>query len=355
MTRRDGGMFARARGALGRTLRGPLDARAVILMYHRVCELETDPWGLCVAPSRFAEHLEVVRAEYAPVPLDRLTGASARLPRRAVAVTFDDGYADVLHEAAPLLERRDVPATAFVVSGAVGAGREYWSDELERLLLGPGTLPRTLALRVAGAELRWDLGEDAAYTEEAWARHRGWRAWGGREVTARHAAYKGLWTALRQVPDLERRAALEELRRWAGAGAAGRPSHRALEAEEVAALAAGGLVEIGAHTVRHSTLSALAEDAQRDEIVGSKRELEAMTGRRVTSFAYPHGMPDDYTPATVALVREAGFARACSAFPGVTRGRTDRFQLPRMNVGDWGGEELARRLAAAFEDVGVGA
>jgi hypothetical protein len=236
VTRRVSGLLSRVRGAFGR---GPA-AGAVILMYHRVCMLEADPWGLCVAPARFAEQMEVLRREYVPLPLAGLVAGlgRGRVPRRAVVVTFDDGYADVLHEAAPPLGRHDVPATAFVVRGAVGGGRDYWSDELERLLLRPGALPRTLELRVAGVERRWDLGEDATYTAEAWERHRGWRAWGGPDVTTRHAAYKGLWEVLRRTPDGERRAALVELRRLAGADAAARPSHRTLDPAEVRALAA---------------------------------------------------------------------------------------------------------------------
>ena len=52
-----------------------------------------------------------------------------------MAITFDDGYADNLQVAAPLLAERGLPATFFIVSGTIGSGREFWWDELEGLLL----------------------------------------------------------------------------------------------------------------------------------------------------------------------------------------------------------------------------
>jgi peptidoglycan/xylan/chitin deacetylase (PgdA/CDA1 family) len=319
-------------------------------MYHRVCELETDPWELCVAPARFAEQMEVLREAYAPVSLDRLIAGleRGRVPRRAVAVTFDDGYADVLHGAAPLLERHGVPGTAFLVSRHLGAGREFWWDELEAILLRPGVLPPELALRVAGVEHRWHLGEHAAYDEAAFARNRWWTPWAEPHPTPRHAAYREIWELLQRRPDEERRAALDTLRAWAGVAPADRPAYRTLAPDEVASLCASGLVDVGAHTTSHSALAALAPDAQRREIRESRRDLEEMAGRAVTTFAYPYGRKCDYTDESVALVREAGFAGACSNFDGLVDRDTGRYELPRIHVGNWNGDEFGRQLAAIF-------
>ena len=59
------------------------------------------------------------------------------LPRRAVAVTFDDGYADSLYKAKPLLERYNIPATVYVCSGCVDTSRKFVHDTLEPLFLQP--------------------------------------------------------------------------------------------------------------------------------------------------------------------------------------------------------------------------
>ena len=140
---------------------------------------------------------------------------------------------------------------------------------------------------------------------------------------------------------------LDELRGWAGAEPTCRPSHRPLSVEETLALADGELVEIGAHTVTHPALGPLPPSSQREEIVQSKARLEDLLGRPVMSFAYPHG---DYTAETVSIVREVGFARACSfTFAGLVHPSTDPFRLPRVQIQDWDGEELARRLSAWFD------
>src|SRR3712207_2771196 len=95
--------------------------RAVVLLYHRVERLHSDPVALAIRPERFEEHLEVVRRTAEPMPLGELMRrrGEGTMPRRAVAVTIDDGYADVLERAVPLLERHGVPATLFVSTGPV--------------------------------------------------------------------------------------------------------------------------------------------------------------------------------------------------------------------------------------------
>ena len=63
------------------------------------------------------------------------------MPRGAVGVTFDDGYGDNLRNAKPILDRHRVPATVFVTSGYVGARREFWWDELGRVVLHAPRVP----------------------------------------------------------------------------------------------------------------------------------------------------------------------------------------------------------------------
>jgi len=111
----------------------PTPEQGCILMYHRVakidfCDLSVDDFN--VPPHRFERQIAAL-AEFAEVvPLRDLPGrlASQSSNRPVVALTFDDGYANFYTEALPILRRYDVPATVFVVTGAVGEKRPLAHD-----------------------------------------------------------------------------------------------------------------------------------------------------------------------------------------------------------------------------------
>jgi peptidoglycan/xylan/chitin deacetylase (PgdA/CDA1 family) len=270
---------------------------AVILVYHRVADLELDRWRLAVSPSRFGEHLSVITERFRPVSMDELSTAveAAALPRRAVAVTFDDGYRDNLEVARPLLEQYEMPASVFIVTGYLGSERGFWWDELEQL-----------HRRADLPELR-DL--------------------------------RSVWSRLRDLPPAPRLAELDAL--WGKAGLDPENSMDWMTPPELIALARGGLVEIGAHTATHPRLPGLGYDAQLDEVESSKRDLEQVLGRPVDSFSYPYGQ---YDRTSMECVKAAGFLRACASGERAVTRRSNRLALPRIQAPDVSGDELERLL-----------
>jgi peptidoglycan/xylan/chitin deacetylase (PgdA/CDA1 family) len=269
---------------------------------------------------------------------------SGCIPPGAVVLTLDDGYADNLHHAKPLLERFDVPATVFVTAGCLGQRREFCCDELDRLLLQPGILPATLRLNINGSNHQWDLGEAGRYDEEDFGRYRGWNVLEKNDPGPRQRLYRALWKLLRPLREGEQRQVLDDLLAWSRAESIVRPTHRALSPAELLNLVEGELIEVGAHTVTHPILSQLSATEQRAEIQGGKTRLEAIVGRPVTSFAYPYGGRPEYTAETVAIVRDTGYGVACSTVEDVVWRGSDRFQLPRISVQDLDGEVFSRWL-----------
>jgi peptidoglycan/xylan/chitin deacetylase (PgdA/CDA1 family) len=312
-------------------------------MYHRVAQDETDPWELCVSAAHFAEQLQVLARMATLLPLARLAVdvERGRIRRGSVAITFDDGYRDNLLRAAPLLARADAPATVFVVTGGEASEREFWWDELDRLLLQPGRLPASLELTVAGASRRWELGDAATYSVADATRDRGWTA-DEPPPTMRQAMYLDLWKALYDTSDTERQRVLGVLRAWGGLPPAGRASRQRMTPEEVADLPRSAPIELGAHTVTHSPLPSLDDAHLAVELGRSKRRLEELTGVPVTAFAYPHGAHD---PRSVAAVRRAGFTCACTTVAAPLAPSSAVLELPRVHVRDWEGEAFERRLA----------
>jgi glycosyltransferase involved in cell wall biosynthesis/peptidoglycan/xylan/chitin deacetylase (PgdA/CDA1 family) len=272
----------------------------------------------------------------------------------AVVVTFDDGYADNLLAALPLLERHGVPATFFIPSGAIDATHEFWWDELEGLLLGREELPPQLRLSIEGQAYRYDLGAATRLSPEQLAAS-GWVAWEP-PPTPRHALYVELWTRCQMVSAQSRDDVFRQLRTWA-AHAPPRAERRTLSTSELRTMAASPLADIAGHTITHPSLASLPLHEQRREIVHGRLRLDELIGRAVRSFSYPFGKVTDYSSETIHLVREAGYRAACSNFGGLVTQHTDIFQLPRLFVRDldgpafWTwltGELVARDPSAAW-------
>jgi peptidoglycan/xylan/chitin deacetylase (PgdA/CDA1 family) len=316
------------RRALG-VSRGP-----AILMYHRIGRDDIDPWGLAVPAERFDEQLAWLKRHRVVLPLAEFARAhqKGKLPRRAIAITFDDGYACNATAAAPLLIAHSLPATIFVTTGPIAEGREFWWDELQQIVFA--TERTRLDLAVGGQVLPFDLG--ARRDGELWLHQQP-------PSNDRQEAFMAIWRALRALEAPQQSAALERLREQAGVPEGARDSHRPMALDEVKALGKTGLIEIGAHSITHAALSEHDEAAQREEIEGSRRACAAIIGRTPTSFAYPFG---DYTAATVELVRAAGFEAACTTDMAPVTARSDVMALPRLQVEDWSAPQLAGALSA---------
>jgi len=314
-------------------------------MYHRIGDPGCDPWRLAVRPERFAEHLNVLRRNAWPIDLGRLAKelGEGTLKPGAVAITFDDGYANNLYEAKPLLERHGVPATVFVTSGMVGRQREFWWDELEAILLAPRDLPQALRLEIGGQTHEWNSIEAARDFLKQSRSNEVQGPWKG-QPNSRHAFYFSVWEKLKPLNALVREKLLDEIRAWAGNLSGPRDSHRPLTDDELRALD-GGAVEIGAHTVSHPSLTKHSPNVQKQEIRESKCWLEDSLGRSVGAFAYPYG---DHSRATAALVAQAGFELACTTQATAVSSGDSPYKLPRIAICDWDGTEFARCLAESF-------
>ncbi|MGH6630042.1 MAG: polysaccharide deacetylase family protein, partial [Burkholderiales bacterium] len=96
---------------------------ACILCFHRVTDAIPED-GITITPGRFAVVIEAIARDYAPVSLRSLVENIEQgrpWPRRAVAITFDDGYLDNYEIAAPILKKFSVPCTFFVAAHLMGS------------------------------------------------------------------------------------------------------------------------------------------------------------------------------------------------------------------------------------------
>jgi peptidoglycan/xylan/chitin deacetylase (PgdA/CDA1 family) len=322
------GLFGRIRALLRSGRPKPL-----ILMYHRIAEPLFDPWGLAVAPSRFALHLQVLKANRTPLGMEEFVTRFERgnLPIDAVAVTFDDGYRDNLTVAKAHLEAIGIPATVFLTTGTIGDETAFWWDELADLVLGA---PDIVDADLAGGTDWIGLGavEDADNPR--------WRVEHPPQ-SARQTKYLALWEHLRLLDVTRRKAAMASIRRAFPAPISSDPDGRPMSRSDVSSLIANGLVTIGAHTVNHPALTRLSAKAQVEEILLSRRTCEELTDQPVQGFAYPFG---DLDETVKAAVRSCNVRWACSTHPAPVH-RQDMHELPRLQVRDWDADQFAAAIA----------
>ncbi len=308
-----------------RTPRRP--SSGVILAYHRVASCSQDLHGMCVPAAEFRAQMEHLRRHRHLLDLVELAtrGSSDDLPPGAVAVTFDDGYADALTAAAPVLSELGIPATFFVATEGLdnGAGeRGYWWDRLERIFYGTEELPERLEIRLRGESRRFAT---VAAGE-------------------RQAAHRELYRAILRCPPAQRDEALRQLGRWSGIDLRPAGAGRPMSGDEVVRLAAIDGLTIGAHSVHHLALSHQPFETQQREIMESKTALERLLSRPVPAFAYPYG---DVCDPAVDLVRAASFRLAVTCEEAAVGPRSDPLRLPRFTVPGRSGSNFGAWLKAA--------
>jgi peptidoglycan/xylan/chitin deacetylase (PgdA/CDA1 family) len=301
-------------------------AHGIVLLYHRVAASSWDPWSVCVDPERFEHHLATLVRVADLVPLSELASGlrRGRRERPVVALTFDDGYADTLHVALPLLERYRAPATVFIVTASIDRGEPFWWDRLLAILQSIERLPFEVRLQIAGDEFIWQRQSTS-----------------GDHARDRNRLCSALWSRLVVTTNHERRTALDQLEKLANPGSNGVTAARPMTKNELRRLAASPLIEIGGHTMNHCRLPDLPPEAQLEEIVGSRRQCRDLTGEFPSNFAYPFGALDAITPE---LVRSAGFERAYSSEKELVWAGSDMMLLPRIPVMNYTAREFSARL-----------
>jgi peptidoglycan/xylan/chitin deacetylase (PgdA/CDA1 family) len=291
----------------------------LILTYHRVLAAP-DPLLPDQPDAReFSAHLDLLGSVFNVLPLseafDRMRSRS--LPPRAVSITFDDGYANNLEVAAPLLRERGMAASLFIAPGFLDGGRMFNDTVIESIRRAPATFD---ANDIGLGVLRLDC--DAAR----------------RDVLPR------ILQQLKYRSVEERRRAAEWLlERTSG----DLPRDLMLTSAQVRQLAQYG-IEVGAHTVHHPILARVGEVEARREIHESRATLRDLTGNAVVAFAYPNGRPGrDYSASHVRMVRDAGYSYAVSTAWGRADADCDPLQLPRIAPWDRSALGFALRMIRA--------
>ncbi|WP_152050222.1 polysaccharide deacetylase family protein [Tautonia marina] len=300
----------------------------LVLAYHRIGDPASTPdYGpvFSATPEDFRAQIKVIQRAFRLLnPTELVDAASGEMPltEPCAAITFDDGYRDQYHHALPALVDAGASATFFIPPDLIDHPRPFWWDLVSRII------------RQTNRE-RLELEEPARLSLDL-------------TRTTRDEALAQVVRACLAARRLDEVRLAEHLQERAGVSldldALGRSAM--MTWEQVEALAEAGM-GIGSHGQTHRRLADLDESEQSEELVSSKRSLEARLGRTVDAISYPYGEQGDYDDRTCRLAHETGY-RAGFTFGGRPNrpGSGRPFEVARINVGSADSPEMVRaRLA----------
>lgn len=302
-----------------------------ILVYHRLVNNPVQPGissafqlrGLTVSAANFEKQIIYLKRKYHLVSLTeyiRRKKSGESLAQCAV-VTFDDGYQDFMTLGWPVIKKYEVPVTIFFPKGFLSA--VHWQHQLYYVLdeaagkkavvsIGPETIPV-------------DLGQDQE----------------------KYQSITKLLEAIRRLPAADRLEAVMAISKTLGVSRQLAPGDFYLTEEDLKLLVGSG-VELGAHTVSHSLLTALSEQEAGQEISASLDFIRDLTGRQEIAFALPFSSGNE---KILSLLKKKGCLCSFSSEAGLNTAAEDIFQLKRIAALDFRVAELAYNICGAAEKI----
>jgi peptidoglycan/xylan/chitin deacetylase (PgdA/CDA1 family) len=242
--------------------------------------------------------------------------AGPRPPRRFVCLTFDGATRDLMTSGYPVLSRHAVPFTVYVPTAFPDGLGEAWWLALEALIAHNDRI----ALVMDGREQRFEIA-DADRKAQLY------------DLLER-------WMRSLAPPDLS--VAINDLCKRYSVDLAGLSREASMSWDDLASLAADPNVTIASMTVNAPVLTSLKDAAASREISMGRAVAQSAFHRDIMHFAYPFGDRGSFNRQHVILAREAGFASAVTALPGVilAEGRSNLHALPRIA---WDGRQRSLR------------
>lgn len=288
-----------------------------VLLYHRVSNLNFDPWKLAIAPEEFDNHMRYIRDNY---NIMRFEDDWSNINEKTIIVTFDDGYADNFYNAIPILKKYDIPATFFISTNNIGTNLEFWWDELA-----------TMFYYINKHKIKFD--------------YRG-KAYNLEKIDGVRKACMEVRNILMNMNSEKRREELNMLHDRMSIPIQGNDMNRTMNQWEIQQLTKFNNISIGAHTKSHTKLSQLSVDSQKEEINESKEILEKISGQKIEIFSYPFGEDEDYTEQTVEILKTCGIKKAAVVKQGLYSKEYGEYRIPRNTVN---GGTTVRQLKKIIE------
>jgi peptidoglycan/xylan/chitin deacetylase (PgdA/CDA1 family) len=293
-----------------------------IVTYHHVADEDTaypyDPGVADASPRQFRRQMEMLARHGTPIGIDELIRAveGAPLPKNPVMVTFDDGYRSCHDVALPILRAVGMRATFFVATGFINDRKLYWWERIA-CCLTQARLPTAIITYPRPVEVR-----------------------------ARHPRVQHMLAdIIKDTPNLDINRFVDELCaafgvEWNAAIEAEHAGNLIMSWDHVRALSRAGM-DVESHSRWHRVLQTLDDDLLREELLGSKQDLEQHLGRPCRAIAYPVGRRIAHVSRIRNAVKAAGYRIGMTNASGATRiwpgslnemMPCDRFDISRVST-----------------------
>jgi peptidoglycan/xylan/chitin deacetylase (PgdA/CDA1 family) len=285
---------------------------AAILFYHRFSPGLPDVFQLPhLGIHEFKKGMNHIKKFYNVITMDELVD---RLNMKkefywpSIVITIDDGYLNNYTLAYPILKELNLPATIYLTTGFIGTSNAPWVDDLMDIL----SLTKAKSLRFP--EL---LGKEVVDISTPWRKM---------EVFIR------FFETMTDLDHERKILAIEKLSKTIEEGEVceGDAERKMLGWNEVVEMSKNN-ISFGAHTISHPTLSKMELQEAKQEIFGSKMEIEARIGSKVSHFAIPNGRVKDFNEDLKKYCKEIGFKTVVSTEPGSISLQSDPYFLKRIN------------------------
>jgi peptidoglycan/xylan/chitin deacetylase (PgdA/CDA1 family) len=289
----------------------------IIFLFHGVIKEQTHAvrnyTGKHIQADLFEQCIRLLSAKGNPLSMDQileLCHAKTDLPPKSFAVTFDDGFANNISVAVPILAHYGVPATFYVTTGFIENNGMSWIDRIE------------YAVEQAPSQAL-----EVAWTREAFILS---------SPRSRIAFLQAVRTHVKNDPHCDANAFADVL--CARLGVTGTidstdPLDLKMTWDQVRDLHARELFTIGGHSHTHAILSYLTPDQLAQELDASLTLLQENANVGPTHYSYPEGLAHCYAQQVIDELINKGVQCCPTAIDGSNKVGDDPFHLKRVMVG----------------------
>lgn len=258
----------------------------VVLMYHRVLNHNKNNSPYTVTEKNFAEQIAYIRKNFDLIKLD---DDWSKVTSPSCVITFDDGYLDNYY----IAKKYAVPMTLFISTACVGSSELFWWDELQ------------VNAAVIEAKTKRSIAE--------------------------------ITKMLINSNKKEQLMFLSSIRPSYSNTNNQTPEYQTIDQQKLAELAKLEHVTIGSHTVNHLKLTCLNHDDRVYELQASKKHLESIINKEVTTCSFPYGY---HNRAVTEVAAQAGYTKAVTTQPRIAYKSSHLMKIPRVQVDDVGAERF---------------